>query len=86
MRVPRSIGRAAPLLAAGAAAAWYLRARGGSARRRSAAGIQPEDPVERHASAVERVSDASDVISVVEDLLAPAPGEPGSGSDERRTA
>ncbi|MFL5866962.1 MAG: BON domain-containing protein [Thermoleophilaceae bacterium] len=36
---------------------------------------EPDAPIEAHVDAVEAVSDASDVTSVVEDLLAVAPGE-----------
>jgi hypothetical protein len=36
---------------------------------------QPDEPIEAHVDRVEAVSDAADVMSVVEDLLAVAPGE-----------
>ena len=78
MALPQPIGRAAPFVAAGAAAAWYLRG-----RRRVE---QPAEPLERHMSAVERVSDAADVTAVVEDLLALAPGELAGTGHARRPA
>jgi hypothetical protein len=76
MALPQPIGRAAPFLAAGAAAAWYLRGRRGPQ--------QASEGLERHVSAVERVSDAADVTSVIEDLLALAPGEPAGAGRGRR--
>jgi hypothetical protein len=89
MALLRGIGRAAPLLAAGAAAAWYLRRQGvlsGQARPElpwppedepepPPAPAPPDEPLAAHVEAVEAVSDASDVTSVVEDLLAIAPEE-----------
>jgi hypothetical protein len=90
MGLMRGIGkRATPLLAAGLAAGWYLRRRGllgGPARAEMLAppeppppaapeAEEPDAPIEAHVEAVEAVSDAADVTSVVEDLLAAAPGE-----------
>ena len=74
-----AIGRAAPFLAAGAAAGWYLRRQGylGGAGPGALPAAAPAEapPLEQHLDAVEAVSDAADVTSVIEDLLAAAPSE-----------
>lgn len=81
MALLRGIGRAVPLVAAGLAAGWYLRRQGllgAPARPELPWPPAPEpvqEPLEAHVEAVEAVSDAADVTSVVEDLLAVAPGE-----------
>ena len=81
MALLRGIGRAVPLVAAGLAAGWYLRRQGllgAPARPELPWPPDPEpvqEPLEAHVEAVEAVSDAADVTSVVEDLLAVAPGE-----------
>jgi BON domain len=91
MGLLRAIGRLTPLVAAGAAAGWYLRRQGllgGRPRPQLPWPPGPEPPAptaapppeeERglgpHADAVAAVSDAADVATVVEDLLTPAPGE-----------
>src|SRR5947208_1535135 len=83
MGLLRGIGRAAPLVAAGLVAGWYLRRQGllgGPPRAQLPWPPEPAPPpepaeVEEHAEAVEAVSDAADVAAVVEDLLAAAPGE-----------
>jgi hypothetical protein len=74
--MPR-IGRVVPLVAAGAAAAWYVR----SERRAEEASAR--EALEHHLRAVERLSDASDVTSVIEDLLALPPREL-AGAGRRR--
>jgi|SRR5215211_105403 len=82
MGLVRGIGRAAPVLAAALAAGWYLRRQGllGGPRRpeleAAPAPFPPPpapEPIDAHVDAVEAVSDAADVSSVVEDLLAAEP-------------
>jgi hypothetical protein len=78
------MGRATPLLAAGAAAGWYLRRRGllgGPPRALPPEAADPgaEAELQPHADAVAAVSDAEDVGAVVEDLLSAAPGEEEPG-------
>jgi hypothetical protein len=84
MGLLRGIARAAPVLAAGLAAGWYLRRQGllGGPPRPELAPPAPfpprqpalhEEPLEAHVEAVEAVSDAADIPSVVEDLLAAEP-------------
>ena len=86
MGLLRGIGRAAPVVAAGLAGAWYLRRQGllgGAPPPELPRSNAPEpreeepaaEPIDAHVEAVEAVSDASDVTAVVEDLLAAAPGE-----------
>jgi BON domain-containing protein len=90
MGFPRGIGRLAAIAAAGLAAGWYLRrqakaelAAGGlqpaeaerAPQSREPTAPPPDEPMDAHVEAVEAVSDAADVTSVVEDLLAVAPGE-----------
>jgi BON domain len=89
MALLRGIGRAVPLIAAGVAAGWYLRRQGmlGPPARPELpwppeSEPEPEaEPLEAHVEAVEAVSDAADVTSVVEDLLAVAPSEEAEIAD-----
>jgi hypothetical protein len=92
MGLLRGIGRAAPVLAAGLAAGWYLRRQGllggppppelappppfpppAPAAEETRVASVPEEPLEAHVEAVEAISDAADIPSVVEDLLAAEP-------------